>query len=767
MRTLIVLLLAAAVTPPADSLDALWERLRHADEPEHGSVASLDDQLGPSLWKAARARRPIGDAIAEVASRYKIRRETASSLVEATLIALELPDMYGDEKADPARLDRVHAALWKAYEHEPAAEIVLHQAGWLIYELGRDPALDRRVIEELRRSSDPAPLAARIAWLGVCEEDTREAGLAIALQHRPSHPALLLAMAEIRSAEPCASAAWAGQALEAAATRGLSDRKFLAKVRNRYLAALLTAARSREAVDAYKAIPPAERDAALAATSEDEEKTLDALIYQVATVALRPSLAAAAFLVGEGDLARTIIGKAGGGESAEIIRSAIEQLRSDKTAEAFDPLERAIGAIGGSPEARLPQTLLLAKLAQQAGYPAMAKELVEPEIYRAEHPESGTVPEELLAQVGACRSGTTAIRDDLLKSVAGTTDSPTGPDPAAVLIARSFAAPQASVFAEKPLPGNVVPWDPPEKERDHLESGLEKWKSCGLWPVRVEESGKEVVAVGLSQDYDPAGEVSGGGYWIVRSHDSGKSWERPLYTGLHPMQPYVVRSFSRFPLFAGERIHIEVDIRELDTEAITFPPIDRSFKRERTGLFLDAAWADLARDRDGDGLADLAEERLMTDPLAADSDGDGIGDATDRLPHIPRSAATSARAAALAAFLKVAADLNARPILTGEPGGQGADAVALTSEATTFIVGDRRDFAGLALDRRVIVLSESEADTAHDRFGEHYPARYRLVLDRTGTRAIGVWSESWRGATVGLRLENGVWVPKAVGQWIT
>src|SRR4030095_8395640 len=48
----------------------------------------------------------------------------------------------------------------------------------------------------------------------------------------------------------------------------------------------------------------------------------------------------------------------------------------------------------------------------------------------------------------------------------------------------------------------------------------------------------------------------------------------------------------------------------------------------------DVAWADLARDTDGDGLTDLLEERIVTDPNAADTDGDGILDGRDPLPQV-------------------------------------------------------------------------------------------------------------------------------------
>src|SRR5438105_12534671 len=102
----------------------------------------------------------------------------------------------------------------------------------------------------------------------------------------------------------------------------------------------------------------------------------------------------------------------------------------------------------------------------------------------------------------------------------------------------------------------------------------------------------------------------------------------------------------------GDHLDVAVDIHEIDTASITFPPVDLRAKREVHGLYLELPWADLRRDSDGDGITDLVEERIATDPHNADSDGDGIADGKDGLPLVPLGSGRTAEAEVLATLLR-------------------------------------------------------------------------------------------------------------------
>src|SRR5262249_48485084 len=148
--------------------------------------------------------------------------------------------------------------------------------------------------------------------------------------------------------------------------------------------------------------------------------------------------------------------------------------------------------------------------------------------------DTAAPPEDFAKEVEGCRARMAQTLDQSARAPSVASEGDAKGDPAAAIIARLLAAKPKGVYTERPLPPYVTPCDPPDAEREKLEADVEERKIAGLWCVRLEQAGKTAIAIGLSQDYAPAGEVSGGGYWIVRSNDGGTTWGRPLYTGLRP-----------------------------------------------------------------------------------------------------------------------------------------------------------------------------------------------------------------------------------------
>ena len=279
----------------------------------------------------------------------------------------------------------------------------------------------------------------------------------------------------------------------------------------------------------------------------------------------------------------------------------------------------------------------------------------------------------------------------------------------------------------------------------------------------------------MSQDYDPVGEVSSGAYWVLLSSDGGRTWDPPLYTGLRVNQPYVVRAISDLALLADDHLQVEVEIAELDPSRITFPPIALAPKRTAKGLYLDIPLDLLRKDTDGDGLTDLAEERLMTDPQSRDTDGDGLEDGVDPLPTVPlQQGAPSPSTRALAAFLASNWNVSQGAIIEGIPDVPRIvccvkDGVRSVNEKTLFLIADRGLLSALNPPGRLVVLTPEEAEAATQKFGPFYPQKLELfVFDRSGRRAYVVWSASWQGGQTLLQEEaDGTWTAQARMNWIT
>lgn len=291
----------------------------------------------------------------------------------------------------------------------------------------------------------------------------------------------------------------------------------------------------------------------------------------------------------------------------------------------------------------------------------------------------------------------------------------------------------------------------------------------GFWPVRWEDSGEHVTAVSLSPWFDRNGEISPGGYWIHLSEDGGRSWSAPLYTGLAQHWPYVVRSQSLLPMRLGDTIQLEVEVQELDTASITYPPVGLRTRREQSGLYLEIPLARLRADSDSDGLSDLAEEHLLLDrkgserPFALGSDGDGSCTAAPgRL--------TLAKLAILEAIFQV----KARPVY--EPVNPDPESLvngviapsASTESAPLFLSGSPSDFACIATLAPVFVYTPEQVVELQRRSPDFRTVELPpIVFDRARMRGFVEWSAGWTGGTLVLTWNGSDWDVETTSQWIT
>ncbi|UKK82898.1 hypothetical protein L7H23_09970 [Sphingopyxis sp. BSN-002] len=290
-------------------------------------------------------------------------------------------------------------------------------------------------------------------------------------------------------------------------------------------------------------------------------------------------------------------------------------------------------------------------------------------------------------------------------------------------------------------------------------------------PVRFEREGMRAAAISLSQNYDPVGEVSGGGYWLHLSDDGGRHWKAPLYTGLADRFPYVVPAEARMPLLAEDgAINLEVEVALLDTASITYPPVALATRRKESDLYLRLPIADLARDSDGDGFTDIAAQHLLLDRT-------GVGapmliGATKAETCGPMSNAQGARIALLAKLFDVHAAPIVEPLdMSGADIGQRMEkwgTATMGAARPIFLLGDPADFACLQSDQPIIVYSREHQSALAGKSPDFHPVTMpQIVFNRARDRGYVEWSAGWTGGTFRLRFEKNRWQIETIGSWIT
>ncbi len=299
----------------------------------------------------------------------------------------------------------------------------------------------------------------------------------------------------------------------------------------------------------------------------------------------------------------------------------------------------------------------------------------------------------------------------------------------------------------------------------------------GYEPVRIAQDGDRVAVISVSQNYDPTGEISRGGYWVHLSDDGGRSWNRPLYTGLADLFPYVVVPNPRLPLFDDDVLNLAVDIKELDTRSISYPPVGLASRRTEHNLYLRIPVADLERDSDGDGLTDLAARHLLLSPDGRSATG-GTPFVVGRTPGTGCRAEDAPDHAAMQAILQEIFSVHTRALI--EPVDRDpahpleATAAAMghidpnSADRPILVEGDPADFACLRPDRLMIVYSAADLERLSRMTPDFHAVKLnKIIYNRAHDRGYLIWSSGWTGGTIRLRRVQGEWKLDQLSSWIT
>jgi hypothetical protein len=307
-------------------------------------------------------------------------------------------------------------------------------------------------------------------------------------------------------------------------------------------------------------------------------------------------------------------------------------------------------------------------------------------------------------------------------------------------LSSGFAAP----CAESDLPAPYRGAQPPRTDDGNLGRGLALSLPQGT--VIARHAGTSDIAVYLSYKLDPSSEVGDAGYRVMVRGRDGKTRDGSL--GFSMLRPYVVVENDKLPLLDGDTLQLAVDVREIDDQSITFPPVALRARREAKDRMLRCPLTSVFQDTDGDGATDVDEARLTTDPDDPDTDGDGLPDGTDPAPLGAEPPKTPEDEVRVAAFKEIVAkDVGPQLLITSGD-------------------GSRIDLRGVPF--RVLELRTDEFAAYEKRFGSRVTFGMTVkVLD--SERAQVDVDYGWRGVSFVATRHGaaGRWRFMRSSEWIT
>jgi hypothetical protein len=588
-----------------------------------------------------------------------------------------------------------------------AKEIVAVAYDLSIYHRVSEADWSREVLPLIHETAAPRETALAVAaQLG---GDERAIVLADALRDAPGDAALIRALDSsgdwtmdaafgpvtfVRA--PLIRAAWRGRpAAELAQAAALQ------------ISALGNLGRAADAVAVFDALPDAARTALLLRKDTDETFPHDVQI----------DLAVSAAIVGRADLARRFVG------TSDTRRDIVLALITPAVDDPYDLLVHSMGGNGVWAEAT-------AMLADRGGYPRFASVLRDAAGHATYLREIAAVALPLLPPTLRSELQATVERDRRDRA-ALRASARVASDNGILSLLRG--APRTA-FEELPLPVDV-------DNADATAADCHTWK--GPWPQyslrRCEVRGNERLAIGESGDIDPRGGFQPGAWWLYHSTDGGATWEK-VYTSVRERAPYEIVRSSRVPMLGEGGVRIEADVLDMDPHVLRGIP-EKPLRR----VLVAFSWADLRRDSDGDGLPDLVEDRLVTDPHKRDTDGDGIEDGSDSLPHTAAAQTASVEAQLVGMVL-------------GRFSGGG----------TSFFIGDRSLVAASGVKVRMVVLTRDEADAYSAKFGvTAFGDLSFLIIRRDGKKATLYVNYATSGSTYQFEKKDGVWTMRDLGGWVS
>ena len=678
-------MVALLATNPAVSEDAETLYVEFAEQAVGWYDPPAELGLGPSpqgvLVRALQAGGTSRQAgVDGLMGELGLERPVAEALFEATLQGWKATNLpYTSEATDHYRR-AAEDALERAYALAPDhPAIVLSLAAYHDERSSHHPeSLDRVLaLAADRPASDPL-------WPGLefrSGFNSRPEVVRQALDREPGDPRWLesLAQSSLFGYRHGARAAIYG-ALRSTEAAGASQAEDRVRWLHEEVAALLDTGLWRLALERFESAPAVLREGLLAAPVGRAKPPIGHVRRDL-DVRLRLALALAladrsdeadamlatipppeAWLFDHGAMGSEIESRA-----RAVLAAATHEI-NDAAEDAPDPYDLLLEIVGvGSydPPQDAVTTSLAARLAEDAGYRALALHLA----HRArllggsglDTAIDDRLPKPVLAALEGLRREKGRDREGLTTQVAGLEGAT-----ALTLTYRGSIEPidWSAVLPEWAQPQNHQPAEPTDDDSAqqsfeamlglgetslaHSQRGLGRGAlPKGFHPVTQGGAGERRGAIVLGHAF---GHRHGHGYWWVESEDGGETWSEPIFTGLLIRRPYQLIPDTWLRPQSDGRWRLGVELWDRRDNGSWF-------QNGVAELVLDPEA--LHFDRDGDGLTDLVELRLGLDPDATDSDADGLDDGVDPVPQAALTRIADPEAEALAQALETALE-NAR-----------------------------------------------------------------------------------------------------------
>lgn len=278
-------------------------------------------------------------------------------------------------------------------------------------------------------------------------------------------------------------------------------------------------------------------------------------------------------------------------------------------------------------------------------------------------------------------------------------------------------------------------------------------------------------------------QISEPGIWVAISKDDGNNWEYH-YTGLKQKQPLFLKWYSGLPLITENGLIQIEGCRLRQVSPFSLPVGDPEYDIIEDGLLVIFDVHNLKIDSDKDGLSDIIENKLRTNPEKYDTDADGICDKEDLYPIVNqiRTDKTILYEFGLLRLQDETYPYDETSFLTSKQliwkanklilkGTEFLDLVEVKNGwpmKTVYIVSDEKDLHGIKPHYlRVICLTENEHESVRGDFNKGLNYCY-LSLNQTSRNKYELYlGTAWWGQHYQIRRKNNKWIIKSTISWIT